>query len=166
MRTMAIAFGAAVAFGASAGCLTSNPPDCAAEWKSASGFSLFVNEAPGLADGVYHWTVSADGVTRTRDVTVTKGHGVCDCGTASDPAGSLQAAELYVTMDADSASLVLFDDPSGGGRQAGPPHIDLAITRADGRLVGSFTFDPSYHPVSDDCQTVLRSQYVVDVVGP
>ncbi len=166
MRTLTIAFAAAIALGASAGCLTSSPTDCAAEWRSASGFSLFVNETPGLADGLYHWTVTADGVTRTRDVTVTKGRGVCACGITTDPAGSQKAAELYVTMDANSASLVLFDDPAGGGRQSGPPHIDLAITRADGRLVGSFTFDPSYHLVSDDCQSVLRSQYVVSVVGP
>jgi hypothetical protein len=143
-------------------CAVNDAPACD-ELAAVPGFELDVNEAPGLADAVYTWTVTADGVTRTRNVTVKNGEGFCDCAEAgiADPPGQ---ADLAITMQNGGAQLTLTDSTTGP-RRAGPPHIDLAITRGQ-QQIATFTFDPVYRAVRDDCQSVMRAQYDVNVIGP
>jgi hypothetical protein len=147
---------------AGAGCVANDTQACN-ELSAVPGFELNVNEAPGLADAVYTWTVTADGVTRTRTVTLKNGYGTCDCAEAglADPRG---IADLAITMQDGGAQLTLTDDPNGP-RRAGPPHIDVAIVRGQ-QQIATFTFDPLYRPVSDQCQSVDRAMYDVNVIGP
>jgi hypothetical protein len=147
---------------AGAGCVMEDAPACN-ELPAVPGFELNVLEAPGLADATYTWTVTADGVTRTRDVVLKNGAGSCACAEAglADPPG---VAAIAISMFNGGAQLTLTDNPNGA-RQAGPPHIDIAITRR-GVQIATFTFDPQYRPVSDQCQSVDRALYDVNVVGP
>jgi hypothetical protein len=149
---------------AGAGCVATDPTVCN-EPLAVPGFSLYIHETPGLADGVYQWTVTADGATRVQDVTVVKGHGTCDCVNKADPTAASAATELSIEMNQDGAVIALLDDPLGGGRQAGPSHIAIRLARG-AQTIATFTFDPVYRPVSDQCQSVLRSQYVANIVGP
>jgi hypothetical protein len=147
---------------AGAGCVQTETQACD-EPSAVPGFELIVNEAPGLADATYTWTVTADGVTRTRQVTMVDGYGKCACADAglADPTS---VADLSITMQDGGAVLALDDDPNGP-RRAGPPHIDVAITRGQ-QQIATFTFDPQYRPVSDQCQSVSRALYDVNVIGP
>ena len=84
---------------AGAGCVANDTQACD-ELAAVPGFELNVAEAPGLADAVYTWTVTADGTTRTRQVTVANGYGKClACieANAADPTG---VADLAITMQA------------------------------------------------------------------
>ena len=147
---------------AGSGCVANDTSACD-ELNAVPGFELNVTEAPGLADAVYTWAVTADGVTRTRDVLVKNGFGFCQCAEAglADPPG---VAALAISMQNGGAQMTLTDEPNGS-RRAGPPHIDVAIMRRS-RQIATFTFDPTYRPVRDECQSVLRASYDVGVIGP
>ncbi|HTJ44412.1 MAG TPA: hypothetical protein VL463_20050 [Kofleriaceae bacterium] len=151
----------AIAAGAcSVGCVATEQPICS-EADAIPGFSLTINERPGLPDGVYQWTVTADGNTRTRHVAIDRGKGQCDdCVPGLDD-------DLWISMTHDSAAISVTDDPRGD-RQAGPAHLAIRIGMGDqgATEIARFTFDPVYRPLRDDCQTVLQAQYVVNVIGP
>jgi hypothetical protein len=160
MRTLPIIVGVALGLG-----LGSCTEEYCSDNLAVPGFALYVHETPAYADGVYRWTVTADGVTRVRDVTIAGGVGHCACGPGGDPAGAARVGgDLNVTMAPGDSELTLMDDPRGE-RQAGPAHVEVAITRG-GVEMASFVFDPVYLPVQGNCQTVMRSTYRVDVVGP
>ena len=153
---------------ASAGCgVDTNAPDCASA-QEVSGFTLYVNENPGLEDGVYTWTVTSDGVRRTRTVTVQNGHGICDCSDRSNPPAGTTAedspAELTIRMEQNGAQMSLTDDPALGGMTL-PSHIEVDLARG-GVQIATFTFDPTYHQLDGGCPGTVRSTFFVNVVGP
>jgi hypothetical protein len=132
-----------------------------------SGFSLFVSENPGLKDATYTWKVTADGVTRTRTVTVVNGKGECACSNTAnpqDPREALGMAEISIRMEEGGAQLGIFDDPAAEGMTL-PSHIAVDITRGS-EQIASFTFDPHYRGQQGLCPGVVRSVFFADVIGP
>jgi hypothetical protein len=139
--------------------------DYCSAYPAVSGVAMYVDETPGLTDGVYTWTVTSDGITRTRDVTVTNGVGRCECTVPQpgDPSSALKIAELWITMDKNQAEVSLLDDPIKSGLTL-PKHIEVTLARGT-QTIAHFAFDPEYKPVHGDCQTTMRADYTVGVLG-
>jgi hypothetical protein len=147
MRCLPIVVGAALGVGLG-GCTREYCSDALAY----PGFALFINVSSPLRDGVYTWTVKADGTTRTRTVTLNQGRGRCDCAPGND-----------ISMDSLNSEISLLDDPQGP-RQAGPSHVEITIMRGP-QFVASFVFDPVYRPIEGNCQVVQRAEYAASIVG-
>ena len=152
----------AAALLAGAGCVAQDKQACD-ELAAVPGFELDIAEVPRLMDATYTWKITTDGVTRTRDVVLKNGYGTCDCAEAGI-ADAPDLSNIAITMQDGGAQLTLLDDPNGT-RRAGPSHIELTMSRGPEWYV-SFTFDPTYRPVSDECQSVMRAAYDANVVGP
>ena len=165
MRGLFAAMIAGAGVVAGAGCVAQDQTACS-EPDAVPGFALYLHETPGFTAGVYAWTITADGKTRVRHVTLDPQSlkGQCgDCAPGVDD-------DLWITMERDHAAISVVDDPNGR-RQAGPAHLAIGIervaaTNVSAATIATFTFDPIYRPVHDDCQSILRAQYLVDVVGP